>query len=152
MSAFSDALFRTHPSNNPAFNAQIVDNEGMALFFKKFADIFVQLGDYKLELMQEMRRTGLPIVRSLMLEFDDTTLDISDQFMLGSKYMVAPIFEKGATSREVFFPQGTWKHFFTGDVVDVRSPGGLRGLIACPLGQPAVYLRTDIQLYSEAHF
>lgn len=30
MSAFSDALFRTHPSNNPDFNAQIWDNEEIA--------------------------------------------------------------------------------------------------------------------------
>lgn len=30
MSAFSDALFRSHPSNNPDFNAQIWDNEHIA--------------------------------------------------------------------------------------------------------------------------
>jgi alpha-glucosidase (family GH31 glycosyl hydrolase) len=30
MSTFSDAVFRTHPSNLPDYNAQIWDNEGIA--------------------------------------------------------------------------------------------------------------------------
>jgi len=37
MSAFSDMIFRTHPSNNPAFNVQIWDNEDIAKFFGRFA-------------------------------------------------------------------------------------------------------------------
>ena len=78
MSTFSDAVFRTHPSNNPAFNAQIWDNPSIASFFKKFADIFVSLGSYKLSLMEEMESSGTPMTRSLMLEFDDTSLEIDD--------------------------------------------------------------------------
>ena len=138
MSTFSDALFRTHPSNNPSFNAQIWDNDNIAEFFKKFADIFIELGSYKLELMSEMESTGIPIVRSLMLEFDDPSLDIDDQFMLGSKFMVAPIFERGATSRNVFFPEGHWKHYFTGETIHSR---GFNGYIQAPIGTPIVYQR-----------
>jgi len=108
MSAFSDAIFRTHPSNNPAFNAQIWDDQEIAEFFKNFANIFISLGEYKMELMEEMEQTGLPITRSLMLEFDDTDLDIDDQFMLGPSVMVAPILERGKDSRDVVFPQGNW--------------------------------------------
>jgi alpha-glucosidase (family GH31 glycosyl hydrolase) len=108
MSAFSDAVFRTHPSNNPAFNAQIWDDQEIAEFFKTFAHIFIALGEYKMELMEEMEQTGLPITRSLMLEFNDTDLDIDDQFMLGPSVMVAPILERGKDSRDVFFPQGNW--------------------------------------------
>ena len=70
MSTFSDAVFRTHPSNLPNFNAQIWDNTEISGFFKKFVDIFVSLGDYKLELMEEMHFTGVPMVRSMMLEFE----------------------------------------------------------------------------------
>ena len=33
---------------------------------------------------------------------------INDQFMLGNEYMVAPVIKKGAASREVKFPKGTW--------------------------------------------
>ena len=84
MSAFSDAVFRTHPSNVPAFNAQIWDNNKIAQFFKKFVDVFVALGEYRMSLMEENESTGVPITRSLAFELDDTSLDIDDQFMLGS--------------------------------------------------------------------
>ena len=84
-------LFRTHPSNKPDFNAQIWDNENIAKFFKKFADVFVELGDYKIELMKECEETGVPVTRSLMLEYDNTEIHIDDQFMLGHKIMMAPI-------------------------------------------------------------
>lgn len=72
-----------------------------------------------------MEDTGIPITRSLMLEFDDPSLDIDDQFMLGSEIMVAPILERSANSRSVYFPQGSWKHFFTGETV--HSNGGFWG-------------------------
>jgi len=48
MNAFSDAIYRSHPSCNPAVNAQIWDNEEIAGFFAKFAKVFVDLGDYRL--------------------------------------------------------------------------------------------------------
>lgn len=108
MSAFSDAIFRTHPSNNPDFNVQIWDNAEIAQFFKKFAQVFVDLGSYKMNLMQEMEETGIPIVRSLSLELNRTDINIDDQFMLGSDYMVAPIFKQGSNSRKVYFPKGEW--------------------------------------------
>jgi len=70
--------------------------------------------------MNEARETGIPPTRSLMLELNDSSLDINDQFMLGSKYMMAPIFAKGATSRKVYFPPGfKWQHYFTKEIVDL---------------------------------
>jgi len=51
MNAFSDALFRTHPSNNPDLNVQIWDNEEIAGFFGRFAAIFASLGEYRMKLM-----------------------------------------------------------------------------------------------------
>jgi len=124
MSAFSDAVFRTHPSNNPSFNAQVWDNAKIAGYFKKFAEVFSNLGGYKLKLMREMEETGLPLVRSLALEFDmPQWTHIDDQFMLGSDILVAPIFERDQTQRKVFFPYigptHHWQHYFTGDVVTV---------------------------------
>jgi len=54
--------------------------------------------------MKEMETTGIPIVRSLSLEFDDPHLNIDDQFMLGSEILVAPILERDHFNRYVYFP------------------------------------------------
>jgi len=74
MNTFSDIIYRTHPSNFPEFNAQIWDNEVIANFFKKFSDIWISLAIYRKELMEEVRALGTPVVRSLMLEFEDMSL------------------------------------------------------------------------------
>jgi len=58
--------------------------------------------------------------------------------MVGSKYMVAPIFEKGANKRSVFFPEGQWTHYFTKQVVTAQS-GGTTMMIDAPLGTPAAF-------------
>lgn len=146
MSTFSDAVFRTHPSNLPAYNAQIWDNKDIAQFFAKFAKIFVSLGDYKMKLMEEAYETGIPMVRSMMLEFNDPLLDIDDQFMLGSDYMMAPVFERGTTSkilRLVYFPKGTkWRHYFTDKVYDATE-NALNMMVDCPIGQPCVFKRIE---------
>ena len=115
MNAFSDAVYRSHPSNNPAFNVQLWDSVKIAQFFKKFTDVFVGLGVYRKALMLENEKTGIPITRSLMFELDDTSIDIDDQFMLGSEVMMAPILVKHSTSRKVYFPKGKWQHLFTGE-------------------------------------
>ena len=138
MNAFSDALFRTHPSNNPDLNVQIWDNEEIAGFFGRFAAIFASLGEYRMKLMQETEQTGVPITRSLALEYDDPNLSFDDQFMLGSEIMMAPIFKKGQISRKVYFPNGAWEHFFTGEKILV--PGnGIWKEVSTPIGRPAVF-------------
>ena len=116
------------------------DNEKIAQFFKKFAGVFAELGDYRMKLMKETEETGIPITRSLMLEFDDTNIHIDDQFMLGSDIMMAPILVKGTVERKVFFPHGTWKHYFTGETIKSRGRGFYKN-IDCPLGTPAVFKR-----------
>ena len=36
-------------------------------------------------------------------------VDITDQFLLGDQILVAPVTEKGATSRKIVFPEGKWE-------------------------------------------
>ena len=110
----------------------------MAGFFAKFAKVFVDLGDYKLGLMKESQDLGIPMIRSLMLEFDNTDLHIDDQFMLGPDIMMAPILIKGTDSREIYFPAGHWEHYFTGDKYNSVGKGMFRNL-NCPIGFPCVF-------------
>jgi len=54
--------------------------------------------------------TGEPIIRPMAYEFPGLGLErVIDQFMLGRGILVAPVVEKGATSRLIRFPPGKWR-------------------------------------------
>ncbi|MBZ4040878.1 TIM-barrel domain-containing protein [Flavobacterium hibisci] len=57
------------------------------------------------------------IMRPLMMDFqnDKNVINISNQFMFGSSFMVCPVYQYGARKREVYLPAGTnWYDFYTG--------------------------------------
>ena len=53
MSAFSDMIMRSHPSNLPNINYQIYDEVDTMQFMAKFTNIHKSLASYKLRLMKE---------------------------------------------------------------------------------------------------
>lgn len=62
-------------------------------------------------------KTGEPILRSLEYEYPHKGYEkIVDQFMLGDKYLVAPVLEKGVVSRKVVFPEGKWQDMNDGKI------------------------------------
>ncbi|CAH1796955.1 unnamed protein product [Owenia fusiformis] len=50
---------------------------------------------------------------------DDVALTVSDQFLIGSDLLVAPVLEQGATSKQVYLPVGTWQ-----DIKGDKHEGG----------------------------
>ena len=80
---------------------QVYQDDDSSQFFAKFVKTHVHLKDYKLKLMKESETTGVPPVRSLMLEFPDDPIGrkIKDEFMLGSDLFMAPILETGKLER-----------------------------------------------------
>jgi alpha-glucosidase len=66
------------------------------------------MGDFIYELAQKTAKEGEPIVRHLEYAFPKQGFEsCDDQFMLGEKYLVTPMIEKG-TERAVRLPKGTW--------------------------------------------
>jgi alpha-D-xyloside xylohydrolase len=59
-------------------------------------------------LAAEAARSGLPPMRPLFVDFPDDpgAWDCEDQFMLGPRYLVAPVTSPGARSRDVYLPAG----------------------------------------------
>ena len=98
------------------------------------------LKPYIAELAANVSATGVPTMRPLWWEFpaDAGSVGVNDQYMLGPKYLVAPVVTQGATTRKMYFPAGaSWKQIFTQDVV----AGGATKTVAAPLEQIPVYER-----------
>lgn len=74
--------------------------------------------------------TGLPLTRALVLEDQDDpqTYVEKDEFLFGHELLVAPVLHEGATSRMVYFPEGTWVDYDLG----VEYQGGRRYRVSAP--------------------
>jgi alpha-glucosidase len=55
----------------------------------------------------------LPIMRALFLEYpnDPHAYAAEGQFLLGKELLVAPVVEKGASVKRIYFPEGEWIDF-----------------------------------------
>ncbi len=66
----------------------------------------------------ETSRTGVPMMRAMLLEFDDLGCEELDrQYMLGDGILVAPVFRENGTV-DYYLPKGTWTHLLTGETVE----------------------------------
>jgi alpha-glucosidase/alpha-D-xyloside xylohydrolase len=87
---------------------------------RKFLETRYRLLPYLYSVAYQAHTTGLPIIRSLGLEFpqDMKAWETIDAYLFGSNLLVAPIFEKGATKRTLNLPAGTWWDFWTAERVE----------------------------------
>jgi alpha-D-xyloside xylohydrolase len=78
----------------------------------------MQLVPYLTAAFQRYASHGTPPFRALVLDSpqDKRLYTVDDQYMVGDRMMVAPLFA-GETSRKVILPEGTWHDFWTGEVL-----------------------------------
>jgi tetratricopeptide (TPR) repeat protein len=76
---------------------------------RKYAELRYQLLPYTYTLAWEARATGMPLMRALWLHYptDATARATGSEYLWGRDLLVAPVFTKGATSRDVYLPAGT---------------------------------------------
>ena len=89
--------------------------------------------------LEEAHRTGLPVLRPLLLEFqnDPTALNLDDQFMVGSALLVAPVVRAGERARDVYLPAGRWYDYWSGAALD----GGDLRRVDAPLERMPLFVR-----------
>jgi alpha-glucosidase (family GH31 glycosyl hydrolase) len=72
------------------------------------------------ECLESIKTGGEPVIRYMSYEFPDEPVELLiDQFMLGKKYLIAPICEKGINRRKLYLPKGKWKK----DTTEIQSQG-----------------------------
>ena len=80
------------------------------------------------------------IMRPLVMDFtaDTNVNSIGDQYMFGPALMVAPVYEYGARSRNMYFPAGCgWYDFYTGKYI----AGGQQLEVDAPYERIPLYVR-----------
>jgi alpha-glucosidase/alpha-D-xyloside xylohydrolase len=81
----------------------------------------------------------MPLMRAMWLHYPDDAraAGLGDQFMWGRDMLVAPVYQKGATSRDVYLPAGDWYDWWTG----AKTSGGRTVTRAVDLATMPIYVR-----------
>jgi alpha-glucosidase/alpha-D-xyloside xylohydrolase len=74
---------------------------------------------YTYTITREAHDTGLPLMRALWLQYphDPQAVTLGDEYLWGRDLLIAPVLEKGARSRRVYLPAGTWFDWWTDEKV-----------------------------------
>ena len=132
-------FFRNHSADRTirqepwSFGQQIED------IVKKYIEVRYRFLPYMYQLFHETSKSGIPIMRPLILEYpnDKKVENCSDQFLVGSDLLVAPIMTPETTHRAVYLPEGRWFDYWTGK----QYVGGQHHLIYAPLDTLPLFVR-----------
>ena len=101
-----------------------------------------RLRPYIRECMKEAHIKGTPVMRTMFYEFPEDTQcwNTGSQYMFGPDILVAPVFEPGQRSREVYLPEKqAWKNAKTGEVLE----GGQTVTVDAPLNEIPLFVRAE---------
>jgi alpha-glucosidase (family GH31 glycosyl hydrolase) len=116
-----------------------MNNPAIEPVAKKYAELRYQLMPYTYTLAWEARDKGLPLMRAMWLHYPDDVRarGLGTQFMWGRDLLVAPVFTKGAASRELYLPKGNWYDWWTNE----QAAGSQTVTRQVDLGTMPLYVR-----------
>jgi alpha-glucosidase len=116
MNSWKTGASGEHFSNVPWMHPEVTKDVIAAI------ELRYKLMPYLLECFERASANHEPIIRPTFYDFpnDEECFKDSDDFMLGSQYLVAPVVEEGARTRRVYLPKlpvgQAWREFATGQV------------------------------------
>ncbi len=131
-------VFRTHGSRNT--NEVWSYGKQAEPILEKYLKLRYTLMPYIYSLGYQTWLNGAPFMRALPLDFpnDPKVADLRDEYMFGPAFLVAPVTEQGATSREVYLPAGAdWYNYWTNE----RVKGGQTIRVAAPIDTLPLFVR-----------
>lgn len=137
--AFSP-FFRGHSMINSRDSEPWSYGEKVEEISRNFMKLRYRLLPYLYSLFYEASQTGLPINRSLAINytFDELVYDhrYHNQYLFGPSILVAPV-ESTKDLLKVYLPEGDWYELFT----DEYHKGGREIVADCPMEQLPVYVK-----------
>ena len=107
---------------------------------RKYYELRISLHDYVKGLYEEAHINGSPLIRTMFYEFpeDPECWKLQDQYMFGSRYLVAPILHLNQFERTAYLPKGSWKLTSTGETYE----GGCYVTVQAPIEYMPVFEKT----------
>ena len=110
------------PNETKAFTPapEELKNPETERIMKKYLELRYTLLPYIYTAARETSETGLPMMRAMWLHHpgDPVAAARGDQFFWGRDLLVAPVVEKGAVTRKVYLPKGTWFDYWTAERIE----------------------------------
>ena len=96
-----------------------LNNPAIEPICREYTELRYRLMPYTYTLAWEARTTGMPFMRALWLHYpaDVKVRDMGDQYLWGKDMLIAPVYKKGAVSREVYLPEGLWYDWWTNEQI-----------------------------------
>jgi alpha-D-xyloside xylohydrolase len=132
--AFSPAMETLSTSNLLPWD---YGDQALAVY-RKFSLLHMSLFPYRYAAAQEAAKTGMPIMRALVLNYqdDEQARAAKDEYLFGPDMLVAPVVNAG-TQRPVYLPAGEWIDYWTG----AQIAGGKTIVVDAPLDTIPLYVR-----------
>lgn len=132
-------VMRDHCWSQPPFSVNLWHDPGTIALFRKYAILHSSLLPYFATYAAEAHRTGVPIMRHLILQYpeDPHSATAEYQYLLGDSILVAPVIEQGALTRRLYLPKGEWVNYWTGE----HYSGGADVTVPAPLEQIPILIR-----------
>ena len=113
--------------------------EEIFTIMKQGYDLRVKLKPYLSRIYREAHTDGAPLMRAMFYEFpqDRACWDLTDQYMFGPDYLVAPVLTPDTFTRTVYLPAGQWEEIHTGEAY----AGGRTVSVPAPLEYIPVFRR-----------
>jgi alpha-glucosidase/alpha-D-xyloside xylohydrolase len=95
-------------------------NDQVEPICRKYLELRYRLMPYLQTAVREAHDSGMPIMRALWLHHPEDAQAVArgDEYLWGRDMLVAPVVEKGATSRRLYLPRGAWFDFWNEQRVD----------------------------------
>ncbi|NOZ87816.1 MAG: glycoside hydrolase family 31 protein [Deltaproteobacteria bacterium] len=90
------------------FDQEVLDN------YRIYVRLHLRLFPYEWTLANNMLKDGRPIERPLGMQYPEMGVHPKYTYMFGDDLLVSPVVKKGATQKDVFFPEGSWIDWWNG--------------------------------------
>ena len=132
-------IFRVHGTRKTDHNELWSYGPDAQKILVNFDRLRYRLLPYIYSLAWKTTSSAYTLMRPLVMDFRDDVRaeNVGDQFMFGPVFLVNPVTEPQASTRNVYLPRARWYDFWTGSAID----GGRMFDAAAPIDRIPLYVR-----------